>query len=781
MSDLDGQDPVGRHAAPTDLVGVFDVSHLSVRPGSSVSVSIPVTNTGEVIDGVTAIVDGVEPDWVRLERPVVSVFPDETTPFDISFDAPSDCPAGDYLVVVRLVSTIEPGRESVHDFWLTVQPVASLTLDLTPQIITAGAEGRFTARVVNTGNAVADVRVDALESTRELDIEVDPAAFFVPAGESASVDVRMRGRRPWFGQPDARSILVTARVDDFTVEKTATFNQRPRVSRGVITMLVLALILLLWALIFLFAFDALRSNEAVVKVGGGGFPDGQSEIPIALVDASVDGAVRAETTGEGVARATVEAFRVTSDGTLEAAGSAATVEDGFYSLATLLPGTYVFRVVGEGFDNLWYPDVQVPAAEASGQDGSAVVAPVGAREVRLDPNANEALEDMLITGEPGTLKGKIALPLGTDVDAPVTVTVAPASGGVASGFADSSAAPQTQVLTIRGANPGLQPDQEDSVSRDLPIEFNGLSTPLTYDVTATGPGFDPLEFEQEVRGGSPTIFNSVNLTAATNDIVGTVIDQSGEVVGDVEVTLRSGDFVAIATTPTTGPERGAFRFVGLETPATYTLAFAADGFGPTTRAVDLQPDVTPEPFVVGITGGVGTLTGAAVSPTGAPLGGLTVEVIGDDFRQETTTLTSAGSGGGSGSFSLSSIPVPGVYSVSVSGDGLQTETLDAVFGESAPVGLGDIVMLPDTSEVSGRILSTGAGVGQATVTLTNGVREFVTVSASSPSGLYSFSNVASGTYTVSVEAAGFETHVVLLRIQAGIDAVRDIEIGPPTP
>ena len=30
------------------------------------------------IDGVTAIVDGINPDWVQLERPLVSLFPDAT-------------------------------------------------------------------------------------------------------------------------------------------------------------------------------------------------------------------------------------------------------------------------------------------------------------------------------------------------------------------------------------------------------------------------------------------------------------------------------------------------------------------------------------------------------------------------------------------------------------------------------------------------------------------------------------------------------------------------------
>ncbi len=106
------------------------LSHLTVRPGTPARVEIEVTNTSDVIDGVTAIVDGIDPNWIRFDAPVVSLFPSSTASLGFTIETPFDYPAGDYLVVVRVVSTIDADRQTVHDFWITVEP--SLGIDDAP-------------------------------------------------------------------------------------------------------------------------------------------------------------------------------------------------------------------------------------------------------------------------------------------------------------------------------------------------------------------------------------------------------------------------------------------------------------------------------------------------------------------------------------------------------------------------------------------------------------------------------------------------------------------------
>lgn len=766
INELHPEDMSSRNGS--GLVSALDVSHLSVKPGGVAVLDITVTNVGEVIDGITAIVDGVDPDWVRLDRPVVSIFPEETGSVGVSFDIPSNCPAGDYLVVVRLVSTIDPTRQSVHDFWLTVQPVAALGLDLVPQIVNAGGSGRLGATVHNEGNAIANVRVTAFDPTREADVVVDPAAFFIPAGESADVDISMRGKRPWFGQPASRQILVSTAVDDVVVEKTATFNQRPRIPRGLVTILILTAIIVLWVLLFIFVIGALRQQTPPAKAVGSSFQTGQSSIPLALVDASVDGTVTAATNGEGLARLTVEAFRQTADGTLDPSGSAATLDDGTFDLPSLLPGTYLFRVSGDGFAETWHPDITGPVGVEDWYDPD--VGPDGAEPVSLAPQDSVSGIDMVIAGETGRIVGAVDLPPNTD--APVlTVTVTqspPAASTEPTVDTDGDGVPDAVA-------PQPEPFSVTTTTTDGTIDVDGLPTPDTYIITVTGDGFSTIEFEQFVDAGNVTVMNTVSAVAADGEISGSVLDQSNAPVGDITVTIRSGDFSATATTPTAG-NAGAFRFINLVTPATYVLTFEADNFSTSTIALDLGPGEDATGIVGRVVGGDGIVTGSAQSTDGFPVGGLTVEVVGEGFRQETATLTSGGLGGAAGSFEMENLPVPGAYTVTLSGDGFQTETLEAVFDVAGTQSIGEVTMSSVTSEVSGLVTSGGVGIGQATVTLSTGVRDFVTISASNPPGRYSFSGVVEGTYTVLVEQNGFEPKVVLIRVDGGVDVDRDIDI-----
>ncbi len=80
----------------------------------------------------------------------------------------------------------------------------------------------------------------------------------MPPGTEVTTIVRLRGPRPWFGQPASRTIVISARSDDVVVEEVVTFNQKPRVPRGVLTFLLLAGIITLWATIFLLVANAAR-------------------------------------------------------------------------------------------------------------------------------------------------------------------------------------------------------------------------------------------------------------------------------------------------------------------------------------------------------------------------------------------------------------------------------------------------------------------------------------------------------------------------------------------
>lgn len=716
----------------TDLA----LSHLEIVPGHSGRIAIDVSNDAEVIDGVTAIVDGINPDWIRLERPLLSLFPASTDVLELVLDIPATCPAGDYLVIVRVVSTIDADRQTVHDFWLTVTAVPGLEVRLTPSIVNGGAKASFEATVTNTGNTSAAVTIDALEPTREIDCVAEPSSIVIPQDTSATVDIELRGSRPWFGDPVTRSILVSARVDDLVVETPATFKQRPKIARGLLTALILAGIILLWALIFWFVIRGLTTGDDPAKAVGTSFLEGPENIPLARVAATLEGTVTASTTGAGVPRITVEALRIDNEGVLQPVASAATDDDGIYSLKSLIPGNYKVRFSSNGFETVWFE-----------QTGDAATA----AEVRLDPRDTRGDVDAVITGELGVLLGQIALPP-DGLDGPLTVVA-------------------EQIVEQGEAGVVLPPIE----TTDGNIRIDDVPTPGTYLVTVTGDGFETQQFRQTISGGAITVMNTVQLAAATGTISGVVRDAGGTALGGVAVTVRSGEFVARSITPTTG-NTGEFQIVGLQTPQTYSLTFELPNYTSTTESLSLLAGRSSPPLNVTLIGGSGTVTGRAVGSNGSPIGGATVVVLGDGVQSETTTLTTGGPGGGEGSFTVTGLPVPGSYTVSIESSRTQTETLGVGFLAGGTQDVGTVTLLATTSIVGGTVSSGGTGLGEVEVTLSDGDRPRTTTSATNPPGTYSFADVAAGSYTLTFRRVGYATKVVAVNVVAGVDATQNTSL-----
>ncbi len=464
---------------------------------------------------------------------------------------------------------------------------------------------------------------------------------------------------------------MTATADDVVAEHVGTFRQKARIPRGLLTALILAGIVLLWALIFLFVITGLQRGEPAAKATGTNLMTGDDYIPLTAVAATAQGTVTASTTGDGIPRITVEALRTTSDGTLESVGSAATDDDGTYSLKSLIPGTYVFRFSADGYSEVWYP---------ASPDAA------GAEEVVLDPKQVRDDLDVVLSGQAGRLLGSIALP----PDAPAqTLTV-------------------TATLTDGPAD--QPPFTITTETTDGTIDLSGLPTPGTYQVTVTGPGFQTQQFEQTLDGGQASVINTVDLTAADGSITGTVLNGAGQPLGGVFVTARSGDVELKTVTPTAG-NVGQFSLVGLTTPQTYVLTFSLPGSSSATAALSLAAGESRSGVVATLVGGSGTATGTVVSSSGAPLGGVTVTVLGDNFDSTTSTLTTSGTAGAAGSFTMSGLPVPGNYTFSFSSPGLQTETVGASFLAAGQQSVGTVTLLPETAVIQGTVSGPSGALG----------------------------------------------------------------------
>lgn len=707
----------------------LETSHVAVEPGQQARIEIEVTNTSDVIDGVVAIVDGLNPEWVTTDRPIVRLFPDQSDVVVIHLDVPERCRAGDYLVNVHLVSAVDPERESVHDFWLTVASAPGLGLDLRPSIVRAGTRGTCWATVTNTGNCDVLVRVEVEDPTREVDFRITEPERTLPYDHLAPVEIELGGKRPWFGEPATRLLTVRARTGDVVVERPLTFTQRPRVPRGMLTALVLAAIIALWVLIFVFAIASLRAGGDPAKAIPDDFGTGAENIELSLIRGTVTGSVTASTTGEGIAGVTVEAFRVKQfpvvpgspppdpATALSSVASGGTDENGAYALRTLIPGEYLLRFSASGYGEVWYP----------GRLGEA-------DPLRIAPLDPVQIPDIVMQGALGSVQVQLDLPEGTDASA-LTARISPTSGAVA------PAAPATATGLV-------QTDGSSTCSIDAQglVTCTGVPTPGEYLISVSGPGFDSQRIPVALGGGADTVVDTVQLAGELGTIAGAVVDQAGTPLVGASVSVSSGQFVARVFTD----RGGRFELDDLPTPADYVVDVSADGYVGRTVALPLAAGGTATLPTQQLIGGVGSLAGAVVDETGARLPGVQIELAGERSTARTASLTD----GDVGSFSFRDLAVPGTYSIAFSLPGYLTETRLVTFDDAGLQSIGDVRMSTAFGQIEGSVVDpTGAPVAGARVQLLDGLRSRTTTTSSGGSGAFGFSDVAPGSYTVVVSSA----------------------------
>ena len=183
-----------------------------VTPGDVTIIEIEVANTADVIDGVTARVEGIDPSWVHLPMPVLSLFPESTGVLPIHVRFPPTTVVGDYLVVINVESTIDADAAQHPRPVAARRPGRGGVAAAAPERRDEGQAGRRSRAIVaNEGNVPTDFTMTAVDETRVLDCSAQPLTLTVPPGVGGRRrDRRSRGRRPWFGQPVARTVTIGA-------------------------------------------------------------------------------------------------------------------------------------------------------------------------------------------------------------------------------------------------------------------------------------------------------------------------------------------------------------------------------------------------------------------------------------------------------------------------------------------------------------------------------------------------------------------------------------------
>ncbi|SDS71081.1 carboxypeptidase regulatory-like domain-containing protein [Jiangella sp. DSM 45060] len=731
---------------------------LDVEPGGTAELLLTVTNTADVIDGFTVRAVGLPPDAVTARPPLLSLFPDAEGTIAVSVAVPATHPAGRHPVVVALDSQHGGPAVETVDLDLAVPRRPAVALAARPSVVRSRGRAEFAVEVANRGNTPLELTCSAADADRATSLRFTPATLRLGPGAVATTLVTARAPRRWAGGDLDRAITAQVAGPDAEASLPLTLRQRPIVGRGLLTVLVLASIVALWAAAFLLGITQVLGAEPAVKTAPASFfaatadasdeasgPAGAAESTTGEAPAgavpkdgllppgvggTVTGTVTGAASGEPVGQITVEALRRTRDG-LVVVSSAASQADGGYTLAGLFPGEYLLRFGADGYPPVWYP----AAPDDAGAEPVAVAAQRTAEGT-----------DVVVAGEPASLSGTVD-PGDAVEEVPATVTARPAW------TADDGAAPAEYTATTAG---------------DGSYTLVGLPAPGTYELTFEADGYRPATVVEHVGGGQRRFVSEVRLATGDGQIAG-VVTGGGRPLGGVTVSTTVSDEAVTAGTPTVG-EVGRFVLPGLPTPGTYVLTFTLDGHAAQTAVVELAAGQAVTDLAVSLTGGAGTVTGTLLAPGGAGLGGATVTVGGLAEPVTTTTLTDGAVGG----FTVGGL-APGAYTLTFEHEGYQPQTVPVTVSGSGAAAPLTVTMLDGLGRVTGRVTDDdGDATAGLTVEVTDGATVWTTTSTGG--GRYVVAEVPAGVYTVSVRVDGRVRASAVTEVEPAADAVANLRL-----
>jgi hypothetical protein len=733
-----------------------ETTKLTATPGSQVHMDLDVTNTADVIDGVTVRVIGLDPGQVTSTPALLPLFPDASGRIGLRIDVPLTFPAGRHPLTVEVMSSVRAERRQHVDVDLVVAPRPQLKLALRPAVQRARRRSQHLVECRNSGNVPLSVVLTADDPERSLRTSFAVPSVVVEPATTGSVMLTVRAKRRFFGSDLDRPLNVRASATEHDVEDdaVAVLRHRPLVPRGVLTVGVLVLIIGLWAGAFLLGLTKVFSGDPYTKTAPASFFVSSNETVLQAAGSSLDalaksgtlpagvgggiaGTVTASSTGAPTGRIVVTAVRIGRNGPVRVA-SAASQADGSYLLLGLLPGKYYVQFGAPGFRDAWFP---------------SAAALKGAKLVDALPQAVTRGIDANVVGLPASISGQV-----DPGDAPVR--------------------PRTKV-TARAllGNPTVKPAAEAVTDASGRYVLRGLPAPGTYELGFTTPGYAPTTVIEKVGGGQARSEPTVRLSAGDGSISGLVLADSGGTpagLGEVTVSTSQDGRTLSTATPTQG-QVGHFALTGLATPGTYVVTFVKPGFGAFTRVVGLAPGQQVD-LRITLRSGTGAVTGVVRDSAHNPLGGVTVTVGGTAAPMQTTTLTD---GTSKGSYSLTGLPVPGSYTLTFSLPGFAPQTLPLNLALDAPSPPTDAVLAKGFGRVTGLVMDDeGTAVVGATVTVTDGltVRTTITVQADGTHSAGSFvvPDLPPATYTVTVTRDGARQQTALVTVVAAHDACQNL-------
>ena len=674
--------------------------------GVPFEIIVQVQNDEQIIKEVNAR-PGFIPTEAYVSRPlVISLFPAETADIQLEITLPRETPAGLYQLPIEMSDENGPIGTLTAD--IQVAPFDELSVSVAPRVTAAGSKTSFVVTTTNRGNRPTGVSLTAADADRALKFTIEPRRAQLEGGQAVAFSVNAKGKRPFVGNSVPRAIQIDIATRSNTTSETVTFTQKPRLSRGVLTALLLLSIILIWALVFSAGFRSALAGQKPKKAVSAAWITGAKPDPSVSIG-SISTKIVAASDGRPLARMIISAELVDKSRPATAASSD---EDGVVTLSGLTTGVYKLTVSGDGYVD---------------QTVSQTV-----RVVPSDEPINLS-QDIEMVGNPASIKG---LTSGGD---PVPISTVEARLMV-------NEVPSSEVITATSDATGL-------------FAIENMPSPGRYRLTFTAVGFEPIQLFQEVAAGETVTMPTVKLQAGPGSITGMIVDQNGIPLGGAAITASAGSDVIATVTPTSGAEIGKFVLSELRTPATYLMQISLEGYGTQTQTIKVGPgeSVVLTTSIV-MSKGTGVVRGAVTDETGSALGGVSVTASNGAVVGQTISVDSGGF------YSLSGLVAPGNYILTFSKEGYIPEVVGVSLSSSLGASTSNVVLQRSSNAITGSIVSSSnQAISGATIVATSGLTSLSTLSTD-PNGDFRLEGLTTGWWTVTISATGFQESVVLIQV-----------------
>ena len=222
---------------------------MTVRPGTSASLSVVVENVGDRTESFTIIPAGLSAAWTTVTRPNVTLFGGSRDVIEVTVRPPAipSTTSGPTAVAVRVIAQGDPDDTTVTETIINVSPFDDRRITTLQPLQRGRRRATYEFMVENHGNNLASCRLHLIDASGRVDGSFDPPAVGVAPGSSSLARLKLRAKRSFFRRAE--------RQIDFEIEATepehepatgrATLIQPPTIPGRALAQLAAVLVVLL--------------------------------------------------------------------------------------------------------------------------------------------------------------------------------------------------------------------------------------------------------------------------------------------------------------------------------------------------------------------------------------------------------------------------------------------------------------------------------------------------------------------------------------------------------